>query len=46
MGPSNEVAAIMVGDMEDPCVSRDIIIQRNAGGLQRITNIHPKLMAL
>lgn len=46
VGPSNEVVAIMVGRVEDPSPSRDIILQRTTGGLQRITNIHPKLMAL
>ncbi|KAK1347231.1 hypothetical protein POM88_055054 [Heracleum sosnowskyi] len=46
IGPSNEVAAIMVGGVEDPSASRDIILDRTIGGLKRITNIHPKLMAL
>lgn len=47
IGPSNEVAAIMVGDVEDPGVCRDIILQKTVGGgLQRITSIHPKLMSL
>lgn len=46
IGTSNEVAAIMVGDVEDPCANRDIIISSKTHGLERITNIHPKLMAL
>ncbi|XP_074324215.1 uncharacterized protein LOC141661129 [Apium graveolens] len=46
VGPSDEVAAIMVGDLEDLCASRDIIIDSKTKGLERITNIHPKLMAL
>lgn len=46
ISPSNEVAAIMVGDMEDPCASRDIIIKSKTHGLERVTNIHPKLMSL
>ncbi|KAK1362492.1 hypothetical protein POM88_046966 [Heracleum sosnowskyi] len=46
IGLSNEVAAIMVGGVEDPSASRDIILERTIGGLKRITNIHPKLMAL
>ncbi|KAK1372625.1 hypothetical protein POM88_028818 [Heracleum sosnowskyi] len=46
IGPSNEVGAIMVGDLEDTCGERDIIIESKADGLQRISDIHPKLMAL
>ncbi|WOH12558.1 hypothetical protein DCAR_0832063 [Daucus carota subsp. sativus] len=46
VGPSNEVAAIMVGDVEDPGPTRDIIVENKVGGLQRVTNIHPKLMSL
>lgn len=36
----------MVGDLEDTCGSRDIIIESKIGGLERISDIHPKLMAL
>ncbi|XP_017221478.2 uncharacterized protein LOC108198225 [Daucus carota subsp. sativus] len=46
IGPSNEVGAIMVGDLEDTCGERDIIIHSIKHGLQRISDIHPKLMAL
>ena len=46
VGPSDEVAGIMVGHAEQPAKSRDIIIHSKEDGLQRITNIHPKLMAL
>lgn len=46
IGPSDEVAAIMVGDMEENDESRDIIIESKQDGLERISNIHPKLMAL
>ncbi|KAK1388486.1 hypothetical protein POM88_016664 [Heracleum sosnowskyi] len=31
IGPSNEVGAIMVGDLEDTCGGRDIIIEREDG---------------
>lgn len=41
----NEVFAIMVGDMEDPCASRDIIVKSKTRGLERVTNTHPKLMS-
>ena len=46
IGPSNEVGAIMVGDLEDTCGERDIIIESNSHGLERISDIHLKLMAL
>ena len=46
IGPSNEVGAIMVGDLEDTCGDRDIVIHSIKDGLQRISDIHPKLMAL
>ena len=46
VGPSDEVAGVMVGDAEDPGQNRDIVIHSKEKGLQRITNIHPKLMAL
>ncbi|WOG82720.1 hypothetical protein DCAR_0101888 [Daucus carota subsp. sativus] len=46
IGPSNEVGAIMVGDLEDTCGERDIIIESKSNGLERISDIHPKLMAL
>lgn len=46
IGPSDEVAGIMVGDQEETEEGRDIIIQDKMGGLQRVTTIHPKLMAL
>lgn len=46
VAPSDEVATIIVGDLEDPCASRDIIFKSKTKGWERITNIHPKLMAL
>ncbi|KAK1392204.1 hypothetical protein POM88_011260 [Heracleum sosnowskyi] len=46
IGPSKEVGAIMVGDLEDTCGGRDIIIESKADGLERISYIHPRLMAL
>lgn len=46
IGPSDEVAAIMVGDLEENDESRDIIIESRQDGFERISNIHPKLMAL
>ena len=45
-GPSNEVAGILVGDQEETDQSRDVIVDEIKSGLQRIPNIHPKLMAL
>lgn len=46
IGPSNEVGVIMVGDLENTCGERDIIIDCKSKGLTRISDIHPKLMAL
>ncbi|XP_063940914.1 uncharacterized protein LOC108192588 [Daucus carota subsp. sativus] len=45
-GPSNEVAGILVGDQEETDESCDVIVDDVKTGLQRITNVHPKLMAL
>ncbi|KAK1354274.1 hypothetical protein POM88_047530 [Heracleum sosnowskyi] len=46
VGPSDEIAGIMVGDLDDNCGFRDIVIHSYEDGLQRISDIHPKLMAL
>lgn len=46
VGPSDEVAGIMVGDLNDTDGSRDIIIHSHMKWLERISDIHPKLMAL
>ncbi|XP_074341884.1 uncharacterized protein LOC141679280 [Apium graveolens] len=46
VGPSDEVADIMVGDMDDTDGYRDIVIDSHVKGLERISDIHPKLMAL
>ncbi|XP_074375184.1 uncharacterized protein LOC141716932 isoform X2 [Apium graveolens] len=46
VGPSDEVAGIMVGDMDDTDGSQDIVIDSHVKGLERISDIHPKLMAL
>ncbi|KAL8099136.1 hypothetical protein AgCh_031714 [Apium graveolens] len=46
IGPLNEVGAIMVGYLEDTCGERDIIIESKSDGIERISDIHPKLMAL
>ncbi|KAL8117789.1 hypothetical protein AgCh_015622 [Apium graveolens] len=46
VGPSDEVSGIMVGDIDDTDGSRDIIIHSHIQDLERISDIHPKLMAL
>lgn len=46
VGPSNEVAGIIVGDTEDTCGFRDIVIDDKIKGLVRASYVHPKLMAL
>nr|XP_017246302.1 PREDICTED: uncharacterized protein LOC108217905 [Daucus carota subsp. sativus] len=43
---SNEVAGIMVGSSSNTTPDRDIIIEPKFGKLQRVSYIHPKLMAL
>ncbi|XP_074377532.1 uncharacterized protein LOC141719046 [Apium graveolens] len=42
VGPSNEVGALIVGDLEDSCGTRDIVVQTKTKQLQRIfeTNAH------
>lgn len=44
--PADDVAAIMAGDLEANYGYRDIVIHSHEEGLQRISDIHPKLMAL
>ena len=44
--PSDDLAGIMVGDLDENCGTRDIVIHSREDGLQRISDIHPKLMAL
>ncbi|XP_074351616.1 uncharacterized protein LOC141690740 [Apium graveolens] len=46
VGTSDEVVGIMVGDVDETDGSRDIIIHSKIKGLKRISDIHPKLMAL
>ncbi|XP_074375245.1 uncharacterized protein LOC141717019 [Apium graveolens] len=46
IGTSDEVAGIMLGDLDETDGSRDIIIDSKIDGLERISDIHPKLMAL
>lgn len=45
IGPSNEVAGVMVGDEEDTEENRDVIVDDKILGLKHVTSIHPKLMA-
>ena len=42
----SEVAAIIVGDLSDENIHRDIIVEKRSGLLQRINELHPKFMAL
>ncbi|KAK1354310.1 hypothetical protein POM88_047566 [Heracleum sosnowskyi] len=46
VGPLDEIAGIMVGDLDDNCGFCDIVIHSYEDGLQRISDIHPKLMSL
>ncbi|XP_074356767.1 uncharacterized protein LOC141696538 [Apium graveolens] len=43
---TDEVAGIMVGDTEETCGDRDIIVNEKGKGLVRVSYVHPKLMAL
>ncbi|KAL8094853.1 hypothetical protein AgCh_036387 [Apium graveolens] len=44
--PSDEVAGIMVGDDDNTCGFRDIIMDDKVQGLVRASYVHPKLMSL
>lgn len=46
ISPSDEVAGVMVGSSSNTTPDRDIIIAPKVGELQRVSYIHPKLMAL
>lgn len=46
IGASDEVAGILVGDTDDTCGYRDIIMDDKEKGLVRASYVHPKLMAL
>ncbi|XP_074352259.1 uncharacterized protein LOC141691417 [Apium graveolens] len=43
---TDEVVGIMVGDTEETCGDRDIVVNEKSKGLVRVSYIHPKLMAL
>ncbi|XP_074323024.1 uncharacterized protein LOC141659973 [Apium graveolens] len=43
---TDEVAGIMVGDTEETCGERDIVVDDKIKGLVRVSYVHPKLMAL
>ncbi|XP_074265107.1 uncharacterized protein LOC141587528 [Silene latifolia] len=42
----NEFATLIIGNGETKKGSRDIIIQERASGLQQISELHPKFMAM
>ncbi|KAL8128171.1 hypothetical protein AgCh_014940 [Apium graveolens] len=43
---TDEVAAIMVGNTEETCGDRDIVVSEKSKGLVRVSYVHPRLMAL
>ncbi|XP_074360116.1 uncharacterized protein LOC141700196 [Apium graveolens] len=43
---TDEVAGIMVGNTEETCGDRDIVVNEKGKGSVRVSNVHPKLMAL
>ena len=44
--PADDVAGIMAGDQDNNSQYRDIVIHSKKEGLERISDIHPKIMAL
>ncbi|XP_074305817.1 uncharacterized protein LOC141641039 [Silene latifolia] len=42
----SEVAALIVGDMENTVDSRDIVVEKRSGRLQRISELHASYLAL
>ena len=46
MPTCSEVATIIVGDLSDENIHRDIIVEKRSGLLQQINEIHPKFMAM
>ncbi|XP_074352245.1 uncharacterized protein LOC141691400 [Apium graveolens] len=46
IGPSDEVAGVMVGDDKTTNGERDIIIEKHNNDLERVSSVYPKLMAL
>ncbi|XP_021985085.1 uncharacterized protein LOC110880993 [Helianthus annuus] len=43
---SSEVAALIVGDIEDALDNRDVVVESKKDGLQRISELHPSYLAL
>ncbi|XP_035841352.1 uncharacterized protein LOC118488221 [Helianthus annuus] len=43
---SSEVAALIVGDIEDALDNRDVIVDSKKDGLQRISELHPSYITL
>ncbi|KAK9665879.1 hypothetical protein RND81_14G142400 [Saponaria officinalis] len=43
---TSEVAALIVGDIENTIEKRDILIERQCGTLNRISELHPSYLAL
>ncbi|XP_071737862.1 uncharacterized protein [Rutidosis leptorrhynchoides] len=43
---ANEVAALIIGDIDGTCDKRDIVIEHRRKGLKRISELHPSYLAL
>ncbi|XP_071714847.1 uncharacterized protein [Rutidosis leptorrhynchoides] len=43
---ANEVAAIIIGDIDGSCDKRDIVLDHRRKGLRRISELHPSYLAL
>ncbi|XP_077223478.1 uncharacterized protein LOC143857091 [Tasmannia lanceolata] len=46
MPTATEVAALIVGDLNDTNVESDVIIEHKRDGLKRISDLHPSFMAI
>ncbi|XP_074369467.1 uncharacterized protein LOC141710852 [Apium graveolens] len=46
IGPSDEVGALIIGDLEDSCGTRDIVVQKSDKKLQRIFETNANFMPL
>lgn len=46
MKSSTEVAGLIIGELTDANFQRDVIVEHQKNGLQRITNLHPSFMSM
>ena len=46
LSTASEVVVLIVGDMWDTSLTRDVVVERKSTGLQRINKLHPAFMAM